>query len=515
MGSRDKAIADIVRKLLSGRTDLDTLKRETGREYHIQSVVKNTEILEAIPKARLTKKLQLMLRKKPTRTLSGITSIAVMIRPEGSCARECVYCPFTGKAAKSYTGEEPAALRARQFGFDPYEQVRNRIVQLTEMGHPTAKCELILMGGTFLEMNPRYKRSFVKGIYDALNGRRETTLAAAIRRNEKARHRAVGFTFETRPDVCTRGHIDEILSYGATRVELGVQHPDDSIYSTINRGHAVRHVSDATKNLKDSAFKVLYHIMPGLPGSGKRKDIAMVKKLFQDGRFQPDMLKIYPTLVIPGTGLARMVEQKRFRPYSSEKAADVIAGMFRHIPPYVRVMRIQRDIPAGLIGKGVKKSNLRQLVDERLEKDGIKSMEIRSREVGLSRKEPDLSGFSVHRMSYKASGGEEHFISYENEERLLAGFIRLRLPGKSHRKEITDKTALIRELHVYGRETPIEKKGEVQHKGLGATLLNEAEKMASEEYDKKRMIVISGVGVREYYRRRGYRLLGPYVAKAI
>ncbi|MFH2100950.1 MAG: tRNA uridine(34) 5-carboxymethylaminomethyl modification radical SAM/GNAT enzyme Elp3 [Candidatus Micrarchaeota archaeon] len=515
MDTRKKAIAEIVRRLLHGEDDLDKIKREAGRRYRIAAMIKNSELLASVPKSKMTRKLGLMLRKKPTRTLSGITSIAVMIKPEGSCTRECIYCPFTGKAAKSYTGEEPAALRARQFSFDPIEQVRGRIVQLGEMGHPTEKCELILMGGTFLEMNPKYKRSFVKGIYDALNGRKEKTLASAIRMNETAKHRAIGFTFETRPDVCTKKHIDEILSYGATRVELGVQHPDDKIYSSIRRGHTVKEVVDATRELKDSAFKVLYHVMPGLPGSGKRKDVSMVRRLFRDERFKPDMLKIYPTLVIPGTVLERMVKDREFRPYSSEKAAEIIAEMHRHIPPYVRVMRIQRDIPAGLIAGGVRKSNLRQLVNEQLNRKKITSLEIRGREIGLQGPGAHLSDFSIRRMEYNASGGTENFISFENRERLIAGFIRMRIPGKSHRREITDSTALIRELHVYGSEVPIEKKGDVQHQGIGAQLLSEAEKVAAENFGKKKMVILSGVGVREYYFRHGYRRLGPYVAKEL
>lgn len=514
MRTREKAISEIVEKLLNERQDLERIKRIVAKKYKIANMIKNSEILNKIPKNRLTKKLLKMLRKKPTRTLSGITSIAVMIRPDGSCARGCIYCPFTGKAAKSYTGEEPAALRARQFEFDPYLQARNRIIQLEEMGHPTQKCEIILMGGTFLEMQKRYKERFVKGIYDALNAKREKTLKAAIKRNEKSPHRAIGFTIETRPDVCNEKQIDEILNYGATRVELGVQHPDDRIYKKINRGHAVKDVKNSTKLLKDSCFKVLYHIMPGLPGSNKRKDIAMIKNVFQDDELKPDMLKIYPTLVIPGTKLADMVKKKQYRPYSSEKAAEVIAEFHKHIPRYVRVMRIQRDIPAGFIGQGVKKSNLRQLVEEQMNKKKIKSKEIRSREIGLSKQKTDISEFKIKKLEYNASKGKELFLSFEDNT-LLAGFIRLRIPEKSHRKEITEKTAMIRELHVYGSEVRIEHKGEVQHKGVGRALLQEAEKIAKERFDKKRMVIISGVGVREYYRKKGYKLLGPYMAKSL
>lgn len=519
--NRKKAVSEAAAGLLGGRKDLDLLKREVCSKYGISRVIRNSELLAAIPAGRLGECLKKSLIKKPSRTLSGITSIAVMIRPDGSCRERCIYCPFTGKAAKSYTGEEPAALRARQHGFDPYGQVRSRIAQLAGMGHPTQKCEVILMGGTFLRMGPDYKRSFVKGIYDGLNGRKAPTLAAAMRRNETSAHRAVGFTFETRPDACGKAQIDEMLSYGATRVELGVQHPDDRIYAAIRRGHKVSDVVGATRLLKDSAFKVLYHVMPGLPLSGRKKDISMVKRLFSDERFRPDMLKIYPTLVIPGTGLAALASRGGYEPYSSEEAADIIAEFHRHIPPYVRVMRIQRDIPAGLISGGVRKSNLRQLVDARLKEKRIRSMEIRSREVGLrpaSKECANGSGmppFSLRRIRYRASGGEEHFLSFENPERLIAGFIRMRIPGESHRPEITGETALVRELHVYGREAPLEEDGDVQHRGLGGRLLLEAERLAAERRGMKRMLVISGVGVRGYYFRHGYTRLGPYVAKAL
>lgn len=515
MDLRKKAVSEIVRQLLSGRCDISRVKRIIAKKYHIPNMIRNSEILAQLPKSSLGTELAGKLRKKPTRTLSGITSVAVMIKPDGSCTRGCIYCPFTGKAAKSYTGEEPAALRARQAGFDPYLQAGGRISQLREMGHPTQKCEIILMGGTFLELDKRYKQGFVKGIYDALNGKREKNLPAAIRRNETARHRAVGLTIETRPDVCRQEHIDEILGYGATRVELGVQHPDDRIYSIINRGHNVDDVKIATRLLKDSCFKVLYHIMPGLPGSDRKKDILMVKKLFSDSSFKPDMLKIYPTLVIPGTRLSEMVDKGEFEPYTSEQAAEVIAEFHRHIPNYVRVMRIQRDIPAGLIRSGVKKSNLRQLVDGQITKKGITSQEIRSREIGLIKgKTKGTSGFSLKRTDYEASKGKEIFLSFENRQS-IAGFLRLRIPGHSERKEIDDKTGLVRELHVYGQEVPIKEKGKVQHKGIGSSLLAQAESIASQEFERKKMVVISGVGVREYYRKRGYRLLGPYMAKKI
>ena len=506
-----EALAFVIKALLAGRSDISELKREAAKRFGSASVLTNPEIIAAFPKDKLTPAIRKLLLKKPTRTLSGVTPVAVMIRPEGSCRHKCIYCPAAGLAAKSYTGFEPAARRGRQFGFDPSRQASERIAQFEGGGHPADKCEVIIMGGTFLETDPAYRGSFIKGVYDGLNGTVAKTLDAAITLNETAKHRAIGLTIETRPDVCIP-YVEEMLSYGATRVELGVQHADDAIYRAIRRGHGVKDVADATRELKNSAFKVLYHIMPGLPGSNPKKDMAFVRRLFEDERFRPDMLKIYPTLVVPGTELAEMTARGEFEPYDAEEAAEVISEFYRHIPEYVRVMRIQRDIPADKITGGVKKGNLRELVEAKFQKKGIAPKEIRYREVGLRR--GSLRDFNPKRMDYDASGGKETFLSFENEDGMIAGFIRLRFPQESSRKEIDGGTALIRELHVYGSEAPLEAGGDVQHRGLGARLLEEAENIARDA-GKEKMIIISGVGVREYYRKHGYDRFGYYMGKAL
>jgi len=510
---RKKATDSIIRRILAGERNLDLIKREECRRFSIANMITNPELVERFPKKKLTEEIRLLILKKPTRTLSGVTPIAVMVKPQGSCRYKCAYCFFSGLAAKSYTGYEPAALRAKQYLFDPYMQAKSRVEQFEGGGHPADKCELIIMGGTFLQMEKTYKKNFVKGAYEALNGRRSKTLEGAIKANEKAKHRAVGLTIETRPDVCIP-YIDEMLSYGATRVELGVQHPDNAIYSRINRGHKVQDVADSTRALKNAAFKVLYHIMPGLPGSDKKKDIAMVKRLFSDQNFRPDMLKIYPTLVIEGSELYNMMKRGEYEPYSAEEAADVISEFYRYIPEYARVMRVQRDIPAQRIMHGVKKSNLRELVEQKIRDKKIIPQEIRWREIGLQRKKIELSGFDLKTLSYRASGGEEHFLSFENKEKIIAGFLRMRFPDQGQRPEIGDSAALVRELHVYGSEAPIEHEGQVQHHGFGSELLDEAERIAKEN-SKKKMVIISGVGVRQYYRKRGYSLEGPYMAKRL
>ncbi len=509
--SREEAAGSIARRILAGERSLDRIKREECRRFGIGRMIRNPEILACIPEGGITPEIRSLLLKRPMRTASGVTPIAVMVRPQGSCRHGCIYCPAGGLAAKSYSGFEPAALRSRQYGYDPFLQASSRAAQFEGAGHPADKCEIIIMGGTFLEMEPEYRRGFVKGVYEGLNGGRSATLEDAIAANERGgAHRAIGLTIETRPDACIP-YIGEMLSYGATRVELGVQHPDDGIYRAISRGHTVQDVADSTRALKDAAFKVCYHIMPGLPGSGPGKDAAMVRRLFSEGRFRPDMLKIYPTLVMEGTPLKAIADAGGYEPYSAEEAADVISEFYRHIPPYVRVMRIQRDIPAGLICGGVKKSNLRELVERKLREKGISPVEIRCREAGLCGRAPAASEFRLRSIDYASAGGRERFLSFESGnaagEGLIAGFIRLRFPAGGD-------AALVRELHVYGNEVPIGGRGGIQHSGLGSRLLVAAEHAAADA-GRGKILVISGVGAREYYRRCGYSLEGPYMAKRL
>jgi elongator complex protein 3 len=500
--SNREAIGEIISELLKGREDVERIKKEVALRFGLLSMPKNSEILANFPKEKLTKKIRRILLRKPSRTSSGITPIALMVKPEGSCRWGCIYCPYTGKAPKSYTGEEPAALRARRASFDPALQIKNRLKQYEIQGHPTDKCEIIIMGGTFLEMEKEYKESFVRAIYDTLNGEVSKDIIHAKALNENARHRVVGFTIETRPDVCTP-YIQEMLHYGATRVELGVQNPDDGIYKKINRGHSVEDVVSSTKALKDAAFKVVYHVMLGLPGSDPKKDVEMFKKLFSDERFQPDMLKIYPTLVLPRTKLHELYENGEYTPYSSELAADVIAQAYRYIPEYVRVMRIQRDIPANLIPTGVKKSNLRELVEKKAREAG-KVWEIRAREPRA--RSIELRNPTIFRKDYRASRRKEVFLSYEDRDREnIFGFLRLRI----------GEIGLIRELHVYGQEVEIGKPGKIQHRGIGKKLMAEAEEIAKKEFGLERMRVISGCGVRRYYYYLGYGLEEPYVEKPL
>lgn len=496
------AVLYIIAELLKGRTDVEQIKNEAALRFKLSILPKNSDILANFPKNKLTKKIKKILFRKPSRTASGVTPIALMIKPDDSCRWNCIYCPSSGKAPRSYIGEEPAAMRARMADFDPAKQIENRLKQYEIQGHPTDKCEVIIMGGTFLAMGERYKKGFVKSVYDTLNEKKSKSILLAKKINESARHRVVGLTIETRPDVCIP-YIKEILHYGATRVELGVQNPDDEIYKKINRGHTVEDVVRATRALKDACFKIVYHIMLGLPGSDPRKDIEIFKTIFSSEKFQPDMLKIYPTLVIQGTKLYDMRIMRRYVPYSSELAAEIIARAYRYIPEYARVMRIQRDISADLVYDGVKKSNLREMVERKAKGFG-KIWEIRAREPRTKNVRPKK--YKIFRKEYKASGKKEIFLSCEDVDREnIFGFLRLRI----------GEVGLIRELHVYGSEARIGESGKIQHKGIGRKLMEEAEEITKKEFGLEKMRVISGAGVRPYYYSLGYELNEPYVEKSL
>lgn len=487
-------ISEIESGKIQTRSQLEKRKKQLCKKHGIVKVPTNAEIL-----SRADNEVPLLITK-PTRSLSGVSVVAVMTSPQ-PCPGKCIYCP-RGEAAQSYTGHEPAALRARQNEFDPARQTKNRLKQLTEAGHPTDKIELIVMGGTFTAMPEDYQKEFVLGIFNALNEKESKTISEAQKINETAKHRCTGLTFEIRPDYCSEKEIKKILSFGATRVELGVQTVFDEIYKKVNRGHTVQDVVDATKRLKDAGLKVSYHLMPGLPGSTKEKDLEMFRIVFSDERFKPDMIKIYPCLLAKrefytNDEVHQLYESGEWKPLSNQEAASLIAEAKKNFPPWVRVMRIQRDIPAPYIEAGVTAGNLRQLVHDLNPNCPC----IRCREIG---RVDETEKPKLVRREYDASNGKEIFISYETEKALF-GFVRLR----------KSKENFIRELHVYGPEVEIGKTGKIQHTGIGKALLKEAERVAKGEFDANKILVVSGIGVRQYYYRQGYKKDGAYVSKIL
>ncbi|MFX1485751.1 MAG: tRNA uridine(34) 5-carboxymethylaminomethyl modification radical SAM/GNAT enzyme Elp3 [Promethearchaeota archaeon] len=507
------------------KSEVGKVKREVCSRHHLKEMPSNTQILMfASPGER--ERLLPLLTRKPTRTISGVAVIAVMTEPYECPHGRCVYCPGGPQygSPQSYTGHEPAAMRAIQNDFDPFMQVRNRLLQLDSMGHKVDKVELIIMGGTFPAMPLDYQYWFVRRCLIALSEKESSTLEDAQLRAEIAKVRNVGITIETRPDYSKESHVDRMLEMGTTRVELGVQTIYSEIYRLIRRGHTVEDVISATQILKDSGLKVCYHIMPGLPGSNPKKDLEVFRRIFSSPKFRPDMLKIYPCLVLKGTELYEMWQKGEYVPYKTEDMVGLLSEVLPNLPRWVRIQRMQRDIPAPLIDEGVKKSNLREVVLAEIAKRDLTCNCIRCHEVGhLFQKKGILPGLNDIKLSveeYKSSGGIELFLSFDDvEQKILVGFLRLRIPSeKAHRPEIraTD-SAIVRELHVYGPVVPVgeEPSDEWQHRGFGRRLLDLAERISNERFDSKKVVVTSGIGVREYYKRLGYHHEGAYMVKTL
>jgi elongator complex protein 3 len=457
--------------------------------------------------------------KKLARTISGVTPVAAMTRPM-PCPGQCLYCPTFTDTPRSYTPGSPAVFRAKRFDYDARQQVALRLRILAEMGHPTDKVELIIMGGTFLAHPEEYQHRFIKGCYDALNEVESATLAEAKQRNETARHRCTGLCIETRPDWCRQAEIERMLEFGATRVELGVQTLSDEVYRLVRRGHTVEDVVGATARLREHGFKVYYHWMPGLPGATPEEDLVLSRQLFTDARFRPDGLKLYPTMVVEGTELERWYQEGRYQPYDLDTMIDLLAGIKAVVPKYVRISRLLRDIPPQFIAAGCKDS-LREVVRKRMGQRGLECRCIRCREYGhRARDGREIGEPHLVRLDYQASGGREVFLSFEDERETLFGLLRMRMqiePAVALGLEGEGSLALIRELHTFGPEVPL---GEcrleaVQHRGLGRALLREAEQVAAGEFHATKMVVLSGVGAREYYREGGYRAQGAYMVKPL
>jgi elongator complex protein 3 len=434
--------------------------------------------------------------RKPTKTISGITPVAVMLPPRKCKHGNCIYCPSMN-VPQSYTPKSPVVLRAKSLDYDAYKQVVSRIKAFEVMNHPTDKIELIIMGGTFLEYPEKFQYDFIKGLYDGLNGKISKTFNDAKKLNESAKHRCVALCIETRPDVCCK-FISRMREFGCTRVELGVQLIDDKVYEFVKRGHTVKDVVIATKCLKNAGFKVGYHLMPGLPGSNPEKDLKLFKKIFSDEKFKPDQIKIYPCQVLPNSELEEIYWKGKYKPYTSQEIQKLLVEMLKLIPRYCRVMRIMREIPLEYLIAGSKDIGIRKDVEEELRDKKVKLKEIRYREVGFNKENINLD-LKLKKTEYRASEEKEYFLEIINKQDILFGLLRLR---------IVNKNAMIRELHVYGQSLKLGEGGKEagqQHTGLGKWLMEEAEKIAKKEKCKE-IKVISGVGVREYYRKLNYVL---------
>src|SRR3989344_2159951 len=515
---------------------LAQLKKELAKKYNLKGIPANIQILN-----NLNEKQRKIYSKyfitKPIRTLSGVAPIAIMTSPEKCPHGKCIMCPggpnsFFGNIPQSYTGKEPATMRGLRTNFDSFLQTFTRLEQYFVLSQNPEKVELIIMGGTFPARNKTYQKKFITEAFQALNIfsklfyknsfdskkfnkffelpgsiqdeeriksiykkilklKKTTNIKKEHKINESSKIKCVGLTIETRPDYALEEQLKFLLSLGVTRLEIGVQSLNNKILKNIERGHLIEDIIKATKIAKNLAFKINYHMMIGLPSSSIKKDIQTFKLLFKDTNFRPDMLKIYPCLVLKGTKLYELYKKNKYHPLTTKQAIYLLNKIKQFIPEYCRIMRIQRDIPTKFTEAGPDITNLRQYLSK------CKCIRCREPKDNFIPKNPKLTI-----REYIASGEREFFISIEEEDYIL-GFCRLRF---------FKEKALIRELHIYGNLTILKEEGRIQHRGYGKLLLNKAENIAK-QHNKKQILIISGVGTRNYYKKLDYKLKSPYMIK--
>lgn len=474
-------------------------------------------------------KIEQLLKRLKVRSNSGVAVISLLTKPY-ACPGRCIYCPTEKNMPKSYLSREPAAARALANRFDPYKQIWSRLSALSMNGHPVDKVEMIMIGGTWNYYPREYQEEFVIESFRACNnwGRKESDyikqgelgLLELQKINETAVARIIGLSIETRPDYVTLSELNWLRYLGVTKVEIGVQHLDNAVLELNKREMIVEAIADSADILRRAGFKIVYHMMPNLPGSNPEMDVEMFRNLFNGKDHHPDMLKIYPCMILKGSVLYKWWTrgQIEYVPYTDDVLTEVLADAEREIPPYVRLIRVIRDIPADYIYASSRKSNLRELVDEYQKKRGVRQVDIRAREIRDA--EVDPNDFELTHIKYQTQSSDEYFIQFENKtENTLAGFCRLRIPTEDTdfsylpHLEVLDGAAIIRELHVYGTVKKIGEGGDQsQHVGFGRRLVAEAERIAKKAGCSK-IAVISGVGVRGYYAMLGYALEGTYMVK--
>ncbi len=515
--------------------DLHKLKKRFARDFKLP-LPSNFQLQEAYESMKKEgwegdASLQRLIRKRKIRTLSGVSVLTVLTKPY-PCPGKCVFCPTEPGMPKSYLSNEPGAMRAVLDDFHPEDQVLTRIDSLTKQGHETDKIEMIVLGGTFSAYNRRYQTDFIRALFNACNkgapseetkGKNNPTgrsLEEAQRINESAKHKIIGLSLETRPDHINEEEIKNMRRLGCTKVQIGVQHIDQEILDLNKRGERIEDTIHAMKLLRDAGFKIATHLMPNLPGSTPEKDLWVVQEFFRNPAFKPDQVKIYPCVVTPYAELEEWWKEGRYQSYSDEVLMDLLYKMQLELPEYVRVERLFRDIPGESILEGSQKTNMRQLLEDRMRADGAICRCIRCREIKGESYDPHAVSLKV--LEFEASNGKEFFIHFDDEKRdKLCSLLRLRyssysLEGKPHFIPELEGAALVREVHVYGAEVEVgaNQKSASQHIGLGRRMLEKAEEIAKKDGFKK-MAIIAGVGTRNYYRKWGYELEGTYMTKPL
>lgn len=497
------------------------------------------------------------LKMKPIRTQSGVTPVTVLTKPF-PCPGRCIFCPNDVRMPKSYIASEPGAQRAERNAFDPYLQTYNRLLAFYHLGHSVDKVELLILGGTWSSYPESYQIWFLKRCFDALNDfphrdqrkyirtknifanssntpslknatyneiimriaqgdlknifpdeekARWEELFEAQKMNERAYCRNVGLVLETRPDCITEEEVIKLRRFGCTKVQIGIQSVRDNILRLNKRGHTQKETTKAIALLRLAGFKIHAHWMPQLYGATVESDITDYQKLWQPP-YSPDELKIYPTSIIQNTELYKLYKEGKYQPYTDEKLLHLLTTIIPQTPRYVRLSRIVRDIPSTEIVAGNKTPNLRQIAEAEIKKQGKKLQDIRGREI--KDQCVSLEDLEEEIISYPTTVSTEYFLSFKTKKTdKIAAFLRLSLPhiqkSKNHFIEELRGCAHIREVHVYGEAVGIGRResGRAQHLGLGTRLIHMAENISKREKYKK-LAVISAIGTREYYKKRGF-----------
>lgn len=465
------------------------------------------------------------IQMKPTRTISGVVPVTVLTKPF-HCPGECIFCPLEKNMPKSYLRDEPGAQRAERNLFSPYMQVYNRLLAFKNIGHKTEKVELIVLGGTWSYYPVHYQIWFVKEMFRALNdfGVKEAQKefepkGAAVKnrelfekqleeeqkKNELSTSRCVGLSIETRPDFVTENEVVRLRKLGCTKIQIGIQSMDDKVLEMNKRGHDHRASINAANTLRRAGFKVQVHYMPNLYGSTPEIDIHGYKFMFEDNNVNPDELKLYPTSIIPNTELYEIYKQGQYTPYNDKELLEVLTESIGATPEYTRLTRIIRDIPSTYIVDGNKKTNFREEAERILKEKNIVMKDIRAREIKDGKFDP--SELELKIINYETEVSHEKFLQFVTKENKIVGFLRLSFPKDklNHFIDELKDSAIIREIHVYGKSLNIQEESgdKAQHLGLGTRLINEAVKL-SKENNFAKISVISAIGTREYYRKKGF-----------
>lgn len=459
------------------------------------------------------------IRMKPIRTLSGVTTITVLTKPH-PCPGECIFCPSEEGLPQSYLSDEPGARRGVEHAFDPFTQVSSRLKALHEVGHPTDKIELLILGGSWTAYPASYREWYIRRCFEALNQENpnddtgEVSLADVQKTNSQARHRNVGLVVETRPDLITIENLVEMRRQGVTKMQLGIQSMDDRILQLNKRGHSAEEAEEAIRLVRAAGYKVVVHWMPNLLGATPQSDREDFARLWREGGVNPDEMKIYPCQLLRNAELYQYWERGEYRPYEEQELIDLLADIKPTVPRFCRINRVIRDIPSNHVVEGNRNTSLRQDVAQEMKKRGSTCQCIRCREIRKGK--IDDRNLVLDDQVYKAGWAEEHFLSYNTQDDNILGFLRLSLPSANHFfpvEELQD-AAIIREVHVYGQSVELggEGSGSVQHRGLGSSLIEKAAEIALSKGYRK-LTVISAVGTREYYAARGFTLTDLYMVR--